>query len=265
MLKKLLPISVVVGLTLCYFSSAILQQAIPLISDAEAKTEKKPNAHSQNFSEAKKQLRVLYRDKAPKKEQKTFYCNCPITFSSKTKMEPDLKACGYTPYRQAKRANTINWEHIMPASWLGKQLQCWQKTADSKGGRKACQKDPEFMKREGDMHNLVPAIGEINGDRSNYPYTQFTHGNKSNYGSCQFFVSTSKPRAVEPAPYTRGFIARAMLYMSKQYNIRLSDSDKKLLTVWNKKYPPTDWECKRNQIIKDIQGNDNSFITKACK
>jgi len=23
---------------------------------------------------------------------------------------------------------------------------------------------------EADMHNLVPAIGEINGDRSNYPY-----------------------------------------------------------------------------------------------
>ncbi len=235
-------------------------------ADAPANAEEKQQSqgYMQNFSEAKKQLRVMYRDKAPKEEQKTFYCNCPITFTSKTKMQPDLKACGYTPYKQEERANTINWEHIMPASWLGKQLQCWQKTETSKGGRQACQQDPEFTKREGDMHNLVPAIGEINGDRSNYPYNQFMHDTQSNYGSCQFFVSSSKPRAVEPAPYTRGFIARAMLYMSKQYNIRLSDSDQMLMTIWNKQYPPTAWECDRNQLIASIQGNDNIFITEAC-
>ena len=43
------------------------------------------------------------------------------------------------------------------------------------GGRKACSKDPIFNKMEADMHNLVPAIGELNADRSNFRYGANKH------------------------------------------------------------------------------------------
>lgn len=42
--------------------------------------------------------------------------------------------------------------------------------------------------------------------------------------------------------------------MSKTYNIRLSDSELKLMMAWDKMYPPNEYEVKRNQIIRDILG-----------
>lgn len=51
----------------------------------------------------------------------------------------------------------------MPAQNFGKHLPCWKE-----GHRKAYKKDPLFTKMEADKQNLVTAIGEINGNRSNY-------------------------------------------------------------------------------------------------
>jgi deoxyribonuclease I len=214
------------------------------------------NCFAQDFNQSKKILTAYYKSK---NNPISFYCHCPITFTSNKKMVPDLAKCGYIPGKMAKRAQRIEWEHIMPASWLGKQLQCWQN-----GGRKNCAKDPVFNKREGDMHNLVPAVGEVNAVRSNYGYADLGSSNKS-FGTCNFVVSTSKPKAVQPAEYTRGFIARAFLYMSERYNIRLSKQDRRLMEFWNNKYKVTTWECRRNLMIKNDQGNDNKFITEKCK
>ena len=59
-------------------------------------------------------------------------------------MVPDLKTCNYTPGKMANRASRIEWEHIMPASWLGNQLLCWKN-----GGRKNCAKESQdFIIRE---------------------------------------------------------------------------------------------------------------------
>lgn len=212
-------------------------------------------AQAQDFNQAKKKLTAIYRHKA---NPVTFYCNCPIEFTNKKKMVPNLEKCNYTPEKMESRAHRIEWEHIMPASWLGRQLQCWQN-----GGRKNCAKDPVFREREGDMHNLVPAVGEVNAIRSNYGYAEL--GSKAtSFGSCNFVVSNSKPKAVQPANYTKGFIARAFLYMSETYHIRLSKQDIRLMNLWNKKFEVTQWECRRNQMIKVEQGNDNRFITEKC-
>ena len=37
--------------------------------------------------------------------------------------------------------------------------------------------------------------------------------------------------------------------------------DKNILIKWNNEYPPTEIEKKQNLIIKQIQGNENIFIT----
>lgn len=204
-----------------------------------------------NFLQAKKQLKALYKGE----HQTSFYCGCDFIYQGK-KLIPELSSCGYQVRKQQKRASRIEWEHIVPAWAFGHQRQCWQN-----GGRKACKKDNEFRLMEGDMHNLVPAIGEVNGDRSNYRFSDW-QGFPKQYGQCDMVVDF-KGKKVQPPEISRGAIARAYLYMSQQYSLKLSKQERRLYQAWNKQHPPSRWECRRNQLIEEIQGNRNPFI-KRC-
>jgi len=108
-----------------------------------------------------------------------------------------------------------------------------------------------------DLHNLVPALGEINGDRSNYPFVDNIAGEIRRYGSCDIEIDNKK---VEPPDYAKGFIARAYLYMNAVYNVPLSNTELSLYSMWNNKYKPNAWEIERNDIIFKYQGNRNQFI-----
>lgn len=207
----------------------------------------------QNFNSAKKQLINFYNQNT---QQKEFYCGCDFVFHGR-KGEVDLQSCGYQVRKNKMRAQRIEWEHVVPAYHFGHQLGCWKE-----GGRRQCRTDPKFRRMEGDMHNLQPSVGEINGDRSNYSYSLFTK-TYHQYGQCAA-VTDFKNRQFQPRDVIRGIIARTYFYMSDRYGIGLSKQDTKLMQAWNKMYPPQAWECKRNQLIKRIQGNDNPFITSQC-
>ncbi|MDU7941284.1 MAG: endonuclease, partial [Citrobacter freundii] len=99
-----------------------------------------------------------------------FYCGCKINWQGK-KGVVDLESCGYKVRKNENRASRIEWEHVVPAWQFGHQRQCWQD-----GGRKNCAKDPVYRKMESDMHNLQPAVGEVNGDRANFMYSQWNGG-----------------------------------------------------------------------------------------
>ncbi|SCA55912.1 DNA-specific endonuclease I [Candidatus Terasakiella magnetica] len=210
--------------------------------------------HPKSFSKAKK-LAV----KIHKGMETTFYCGCDYAYKGK-KLIPVAESCGYEPRKPVtkkgkpnSRATRIEWEHVMPAYWFGHQRQCWQD-----GGRKACKKDPEFSKMEADLHNLVPAIGELNGDRSNYRFTML-EGEPRKYGKCDFEVNF-KAKKAEPAPEVRGDIARIYFYMAEQYGLKLSKQQKKLLKAWDKSDPVSAYEVERNNRIKAVQGNANPYI-----
>ena len=206
--------------------------------------------HPSSFSKAKKLLTGVYE-----KQQSSFYCGCDYALKEK-KLVPDLKSCGYKPRKNANRAGRIEWEHVMPAWAFGHQMQCWQQ-----GGRKACGKNSEFKKMESDMHNLVPAIGEVNGDRSNYSFTQLA-GEPRVYGACDMEVDF-KARKVEPTDAVRGDIARTYFYMRDRYGLNLSKQQTQLLNAWNKLDPVDAWEIERNRSIKEIQGNGNHYVENA--
>ena len=73
---------------------------------------------------------------------------------------------------------------------------------------------------EGDLQNLAPAIGEINGDRSNYRYAEAPKDMQfKQYGGCKVFTYF-KGKRFYPANYSKGWIARSFLYMSETYKIR---------------------------------------------
>lgn len=205
-----------------------------------------------SFRAAKKQAARVYRD-----HHTTFYCGCVYgtRFSADHQhLAPDLNACGYKVRKQPRRAQRIEWEHVVPAWVFGHQRQCWQK-----GGRRQCQKDPAFRAMEADLYNLAPAVGEVNGDRSNYgfgllPYTP------DMYGRCDFKVNF-RQRLAQPPVNKRGAIARIWLYMADHYHLRLSRQNRKLYAAWDRLYPVSAWEAQRHRRIRAIQGWANPFVT----
>lgn len=142
-----------------------------------------------------------------------FYCGCKINWQGK-KGVVDLESCGYKVRKNENRASRIEWEHVVPAWQFGHQRQCWQD-----GGRKNCAKDPVYRKMESDMHNLQPAVGEVNGDRANFMYSQW-NGGEGQYGQCAMKVDF-KEKVAEPPARARGAIARTYFYMRDQYNLTL--------------------------------------------
>lgn len=208
-----------------------------------------------SFSKAKKEAVKIYLD-----HPTSFYCGCDITWKDKKKGIPDLQSCGYNVRKQEKRASRIEWEHVVPAWQFDHQRQCWQD-----GGRKNCtRKDKQFKLMEADLHNLVPAIGEVNGDRSNFRFSQWNGNKGAYYGQCAFKVDF-KGRVAEPPAQSRGAIARTYLYMNQEYRFNLSKSQRQLMNAWDKQYPVSEWECERDKRIAKIQGNHNQFVYKACR
>ena len=79
------------------------------------------NAYSQNaqitsFSKSKKLLLKVYKD-----HPFTIYCG-----RSFKRKKPDLSSCGYIPKKDKKRANRIEWEHVVPAHAFGQSFSEWR-------------------------------------------------------------------------------------------------------------------------------------------
>ena len=72
-----------------------------------------------------------------------------------------------------------------------------------------------------------------------------------------------KGKRAQPPKNSRGLIARAYLYMSDKYKIRLSQAQRRLYEAWDRMYPVTESECLRNELINKVQGNDNPFVIKS--
>lgn len=186
-----------------------------------------------------------------------FYCGCKIDWQGK-KGVINLQSCGYKVRKNENRASRVEWEHVVPAWQFGHQRQCWQD-----GGRKNCAKDPVYRRMESDMHILQPAVGEVNGDRANYMYSQW-NGGEGQYGQCAMKVDF-KEKVAEPPVRARGAIARTYFYMRDSYQLTLSRQQTQLFSAWNKTYPVTRWECERDERIAKVQGNHNPYVQQACQ
>jgi deoxyribonuclease-1 len=221
-----------------------------------------------SFSKSKKQLRKIYKD-----HQTTIYCDCKYNYKDKKNMI-DRESCGYIPRnirtkkgKVNQRARRIEWEHLIPAENFGRQFECWRngnaKCVTSKGkkykGRRCCTKvNKKYRLMQADMHNLFPAVGELNADRKNYRF-DFSLPEQGQYGECKFNV-LFKDKRVKVKEDLRGIIARDYLYFNKKYGMRLSNQEMQKYSAWNKQYPADEWEIERNKMIGKVQGNKNEFI-----
>lgn len=222
----------------------------------------KGNTTIQSFNKAKKiLLRQVYAD-----HRTTFYCQCPFTAKKEI-----LSSNNYKPKKKWKRAHRLEWEHVVPAHAFGQSFKEWRQghpdCVSSKGksfkGRKCAEKvNMQFRYMQSDMYNLVPAIGEINGLRSNYSYAMIP-GEKREFGLCDMEIEGKK---AEPPEYVRGNIARIYFYMDSAYPGHgiISKKNRKLFKAWDMEDPVDAWECERCKMIEKIQRNENPFVRKAC-
>lgn len=218
-------------------------------------------ATNESFSKSKKELRKIYQG-----HQIAFYSDCKYNYQDKKNMI-DRSSCGYTPRNQYtkkgnlnQRARQIEWEHVMPAENFGRQLSCWRdgdvkcvkQDGKSYKGRKCCEKvSREFRIMQADMINLVPAIGELNADRSNYRYGA-DEPKTGQYGKVLFQVDFVNKRAYIN-PTKRGDVARIYFYMANKYNLKLSKQERAMMEVWDKQDPIDKWEIERIDRINKIQ------------
>ena len=230
-------------------------------------------AKVQNFTNAKATLKQIYLELG-EGAWEDFYCQAP--FAPKDNRLEILPSQKYTPRISSKKVHYIEWEHIMPAHRFGSELKCWQdnqsknengkfspkstkstKTSKStkshQSSRKSCQKDTLFRQMEGDLHNLVPAIDDINRDRRDFEYAIPPSGLEfSQYGACRVYSDFAEAKFY-PAEYSRGWIARTYLYMSKKYGIKLRDDEEYTMRLWDKQYPPSKREIDIRSAIERRQ------------
>lgn len=206
-----------------------------------------------SFSKAKK---VMYT-KVYNNEGVTFYTSCKWF-----KKKVNLESCGLQDSfstKYLKRARRTEAEHIIPASWMykknGKWRQCYlDAKAQGISQRKYCQKhDDDYRNAHNDLMNLVPAVGPLNGMRSNKPFAEKLSGKKEQTfnGNGKKLIVTS--RVVIPDKSIRGDIARIAFYMSRTYGVTYSKRQNFLFEKWNLDDPVSDYEKNLISKIKYIQ------------
>jgi deoxyribonuclease-1 len=112
---------------------------------------------------------------------------------------------------------------------------------------------------EANLFNLTIALGEVNGDRSNFNFGQVS-GNAATYGKCDFQVDF-KNRVAEPRDEIKGMIARTYFYMFDRYAMNMSTSQQRMMMAWDQQYPVSDWERVRHTRVAVIMGHTNPFVT----
>lgn len=209
----------------------------------------------QTFDQARIDLRQsVYFDR---NDHGDFYCGCNWDWVGSSGGRIDLLSCAYQVRGQQTRAERTEWEHVVPASAFGQPRQCWRN-----GGRENCNRnDPVFNQMEADLHNLVPAIGEVNADRSNYRFDEIP-GEPTQYGACEFEIDSAQ-RIAEPADAVKGQIARIYFYMHERYRLPMSEAQQHTMMRWHAQFPVTAWELERDQRIATIMGHPNPYVSQA--
>ena len=201
----------------------------------------------------------------------TLYCGCPYERGGDSGGDINSEPCGHATRTDETRSESVEWDHVTPASWFGAYRPCWkghercvrmsgEHKGESYGKRECCYKqgvDPEFRAAFVDPHNLFPADGEVNNDRGNHAYGTVP-GEPRFYGACDFEVGGA-PKVAEPDKCVRGELARAMLYMKDQLGARL-EMPRDVLLAWHEADPPEDWERRRAHRIEAATGLRNPYI-----
>jgi deoxyribonuclease-1 len=224
--------------------------------------DRRGNRTIQSFSKVQRiLLKEVYR-----RHQTTFYCGSQFTQGKYV-----VHNNGYIPKRKSRRARQLEWDHIVSLDSFGYKFSEWRdghpECLDNRGrpfkGRNCAEKvSRKFRLMQCDLYNLVPAIGEIRGLKSNRDFGMIPE-EKQEFGDCDIEIALDK---VEPPSEVRGDIARVYFYMDWAYPgyDLITKENRMLFKAWDKQDPVDSWECERAQRVEKIQKNENPFVKKAC-
>ncbi len=124
---------------------------------------------------------------------------------------------------------------------------------------------PNEMQKS-DLHHLYVTSSKANSARGNNPFGEVT--GKPPAANCDASVigkemdpdTNQMTTLFTPPPAHRGNVARALFYFSVRYRMAIDRTQEAALKQWHKEDPVTDEDIKRNDQIKDLQGNRNPFV-----
>lgn len=245
----------------------IVTLSILLFSSAVSADNPIKNEQNQSYSKAKK---WLYKYVYPTDELRTtLYCKNKFNLKRKIVSYPD----GFSAKGNKKRFNRVEAEHVVAISSFAKHYPAYynsHKECVSKGrqfkGRSCVEKtNKNYRFANADLNLLYPANGLINLLRSNYRFAEIS-GNPSQgrITGCDIKID-KKNRLVEPRNEIKGIVARTHLYAEIAYPIfNLSSKQRQLFNAWDRAYPVTAEECRRNKIITKLQKSDNPVLKERC-
>ena len=182
--------------------------------------------------------------KAPlKKTLHSLYRLHPVTFLNETPFNEkgiaQTRLCDQCPIE----SRIIQFIPVIPVQAYLSHKMCYTEKLciDKKGNRfkgiRCCyQKEPGLKAFEQDLHHLVP----------DFPiFSKLIHG----------------PLQKTPERL-KGEISRMFLYLSLKYHFVLPLQNRIEYERWNRQYPPQAWEIQRNELIKQYQGDGNSYIQR---
>lgn len=207
------------------------------------------------FTEAKQIARQIWQD-----NRATFYCGCAYDKHGVI----DYNSCNFSP-RDLRKNKRIEWEHVVPVSWYGRNLPCWRSKSCSHknrvlSGRDCCEKtDAQYRKMASDLHNLVPCERDVNRARGNYPFVDLAQNDSENevFQGCPLVIN-EKQRWVAPPDELKGWIARINLYMIKTYSIPISKKLQRTYQAWDKANPPSSQEMAWLQKVNAAMEGDTT-------
>lgn len=218
--------------------------------------------HFRGFEEAKRVMAQKVAHDYPV----TIYCQAGFDAEKKLELPP-----GFVPRNGREEARRMNWEHAVPVAKFGRTFREWREGHSEcrqngrayKGRKCAALVNAEFQRLEGDMYNLFPAIDAVNAARGSREYAELPKASPV-FGSCGVKLGA---RVMEPPSVAKGAVARASLYMAKEYpeHVGWSKRQEQLFEKWNRLYPVQEWECVRTKRIERLQGNTNNFVKEPCK
>jgi hypothetical protein len=143
------------------------------------------------------------------------------------------------------RDQVMNVEHVFPQSLFKKDLPM-----------------------RSDLHHLMATFEHPNGMRGSLPFG--VAKNPLDYHNDA--GAKRDGRVFEPPDFTKGRVARAMLYFYSRYKgqgffdqhvAAFWNPQIETLLDWNRRFPPTVEEQRRNDQVQAFQGNRNPFVDDA--
>lgn len=142
------------------------------------------------------------------------------------------------------RKQGMNVEHVFPQSLFAQKLPM-----------------------RSDLHHLMATFEHPNGMRGNLPFGVIPKGAPLHYHNDA--GAKSDGTHFEPPDFTKGRVARAMLYFYARYKdegffdphvAAFWNPQIETLLDWNRRFPPTVEERTRNDQVEAFQGNRNPFV-----